>query len=141
MAPKTCALLVVAFCILVSGCTGEPPEETTTREDCSPGETPIDIEHDPANATAFIDGIHVSGSEVPENATILQYSDVKDHKLLRQVVRASIQRGDIAVKLNQSMVAEYEEAVADLPRHDGDEPGYYVDCDGDTVRFFLAVYE
>lgn len=77
----------------------------------------------------------------PTNATVVESDRIPaDATLVRETITSAVASNGSTTELNAAGVCRVRDALADLPRHDGDRSGVYVRHEGRVVRLQLAVY-
>lgn len=71
------------------------------------------------------------------NSTAVRYVEL-DHEPLDEVLTRVVESGEAArVGLEGRATCRLDDALAELPRHDGDRGGYYLRHDGSVVRVVM----
>lgn len=125
-------VLACALIVVLAGCGGGPPQTGTP----SPTQTTAGGETTYVLFTSTVD-------ESPENATVVAYNDSRldGDDLVKEYVERTVEDGGLSERFEGERHDELEAELADLPRHDGAEFGYYVSYRGETVRLRLVVEE
>lgn len=147
-----CAFIVI---LLVTGCFGPSASNQQDSTKSQPGETtevptatqseatttgvPTATQPIAATTTSSSPGqlIVSEASTVPDNATVVNYSDsrVLDSDLLESGFAGASKDGDTwSAELTGEQRTQLQEGFADIPRYEGDKEGYYVRFEGTVFR-------
>jgi len=79
----------------------------------------------------------------PENATVVSYDDSRldGDESVKRYVEETVAGGGETYEFGADRYDTVKAELSDLPRHDGEGFGYYVEYQGETVHLRLAVEE
>lgn len=138
----------LAVVLLVSaGCATFQPSDTPTTDEQVETTSEYGTTTDGAGTTepTVVGGgklLAYTASTPPENATVVNYTESRlgNATILTEVLGEAVRDGDAAVDVTRSELEPVDDALEDVPRHDGSEFGYYVRYDGTVVQLRVARY-
>ena len=79
--------------------------------------------------------------EPPANATVINSTNdqIVDQPIIQETLEEAAMSGNVTKDLKPREYCQVRDALAELPEHDGQEFGYYIQYQGDLIRLQLAV--
>lgn len=143
--------VVVLVSVVLAGCSSTQqrsasPNPETTSSMQTATYTAVKTATASATATGASPGQLVVSevSEVPENATVTNYTDPwvpSSDLLVSGFVEASEENTTWSTELTAEQRTRLLEGFSDVPRFEGDREGYYVRFDGTVYRVSILTYD
>jgi hypothetical protein len=135
MRPELTAVLVV---LLVAGCGGA--QRTTTDAPATQSPTDRLVLTQTGEETRLV--LYALRTEdVPDGAPVIPLSNesLDGDRVLKRVVRDVVRNGSEVRTLHERIHQRLEPQLEDLPRHDGQDAGYYFRYDDRIVHVYVVV--
>jgi len=149
--PTRTLVVVVLVCVVLTGCSSiqsssnsSKPNTTTNADTPTNGQTATPIVSTTTNGPSPGQLIVSEPSEVPENATVTNYTDprVPSSDLLQSgFVEASEDDSSWSTELTGEQRNQLLDGFSDVPRYEGNKEGYYIQYDGTTYRINILTYD
>ncbi|WP_049971251.1 hypothetical protein [Haladaptatus cibarius] len=140
--------IVLVIALSLGGCvtdSTQSPAETTTETTVGTTTTDKSTEPGTQTGTTAVGGGKVMAdvvSDPPENATVVGFTDdrIGNSSLLEDVLKEAHGMGDGSINVDGKGMEQVSKALADAPIYRGDEFGYYIEYEGETIQVVLARY-